>query len=51
MASDVNVVSGLLVQGPDEVLAAVLLRPGDMGGAGYYLRPVNESYFQTHFKN
>ena len=51
VASDVNVVSGLLVQGPDEVLATVLLGPGDMRGAGYYLRPVNASYFQTHFKH
>lgn len=30
---NVNVVSGLLVQRPDEVLAAVLLGPSDMGGA------------------
>ena len=34
---NVNVVSGLLVKGPDEVLATVLLGPSDMGGAGYYL--------------
>ena len=47
LCSDVNVISGLLVQGPDEVLAAVLFGPGDMRGAWYYLRPV-KVIFNTH---
>ena len=34
---NINVVSGLFVEGPDQVLAAVLLLSGDMGRARYDL--------------
>ena len=46
---NVNVVSGLLVESPDEVLAAVLLGPSHMGGAGYYLAEgIIYNHFQSH---